>query len=104
GPFTFGDTRYFPYTNAKLANSDFRMPDDPVFEFNWQMWRWDPYYGPAYQQASVGDGAFIQQVAAQKTAAMAIADDCLQKLEAARPLLAPHEYDILYTRLLSNQV
>ena len=84
GPFTFADTRYFPYTNARL--NTFLMPDDAVFEYNWQMWRWDPAtFQTVYEKASVGDPAFVQQVAADKAAASKIADDCLQKLDAARP-------------------
>lgn len=104
GPFTFGDTRYFPYTNYRLSKSPLWLPDDAYFNFNWQMWRWDPAFEAQHKQATIGDPAFVNEVARQKAAALKVADECLQKLEAARGLLPKREFDILHTRLMSNKV
>ncbi len=92
GPFTFGDTRRFP-----------PLPDEEVFTQNWQNWQWDKDYLPAYHEAETGDAAFIQKVAQQKVGAMRIADACLKDLEAARPLLNRIDWEILYTKLLTNK-
>jgi|GEM_PF-1669556 len=93
GPFTFGDTRIPP-----------PLPDDPdILLMNWQNWRWDADYLPAYYAADRGDLAFITQVAKQKQVAAKAAEDCLAYLELARTHLPPAEYEILYTRLLTNQ-
>jgi hypothetical protein len=93
GPFTHNDTRRFP-----------TLPDDDEFLLqNWQNWRWNPIYLATYYKAAHGDADFIAKVAQQKEAAMKLADECLANLEAARPHLSPIEYDILYTKLLTNK-
>ncbi|MCL2640867.1 MAG: hypothetical protein FWD53_08490, partial [Phycisphaerales bacterium] len=53
--------------------------------------------------ADRGDAAFITQVAKEKQAAAKAAEDSLANLELARPYLPPVEYEILYTRLLTNK-
>lgn len=91
GPFTAGDTRAFP-----------AMPDDYVFDTNWQNWRWNGAYQRAYEAAETGDPAFIAQVEAQKRAAMEVSKRCLADLDAAAATLDPLEYSILHTKLLTN--
>lgn len=92
GPFSFGDTRRFP----PLVNED-------AFRQNWQNWRWDRSYLTALRQAEAGDAKFIQQVAAQKAKAMALAQESLAALEDVRPRLTEIDYAILRTKLLTNQ-
>jgi hypothetical protein len=91
GPFTHGDTRSFP-----------PMPDDFVFDKNWQNWRWNNAYQPAYQLGEAGDANFIAEVAQQKIAGIEQARRCLADLEAAKGALEPVEYDILHTKLAGN--
>jgi hypothetical protein len=91
GPFTHGDTRSFP-----------PMPDDYVFDKNWQNWRWNDAYLRPYQLGEAGDANFIAEVTAQKVAGIELAKRCLADLEAARGTLDPVEYDILHTKLQSN--
>jgi hypothetical protein len=91
GPFTDGDTRAFP-----------AMPDDYVFDTNWQNWRWNGAYQRAYEAAEAGDPAFIAQVDTQKRAAMEVSKRCLADLDAAAAMLDPLEYSILHTKLLTN--
>jgi hypothetical protein len=93
GPFTHGDTRAFP-----------PMPDDYVFDKNWQNWRWDKSYVPTYDKAEAGDAQFVADVAKQKDAAAKLAEQCLADLEAAKPDLAEADYAILRTKLLTNKV
>ena len=108
GPFTYGDTRgtllkgapsYYvplPYTDlmGELSSSN----------LNWQMWRWDPQSLPIRMKIDNGDPLFIDELRKQKTAALEIAIQCLADLERAKPLLPVNEYQILYTKLLSNKV
>jgi hypothetical protein len=93
GPFTYGDTRQFP-----------ALPDDDLFDKNWQNWRWNATYLPAYRKAQAGDADFTQEVAAQKEEALKLADQSLADLQLVKGELAPIEYQILYTKLLSNKV
>ena len=60
-------------------------------------------YQSDYDKAEHGDPAFIAGVEKQKADAMTLADQCLSDLEAAKPNLAPNEYAILHTKLLSNK-
>ncbi len=93
GPFTFGDTRYFPPTG-----------EDRVFTNNWQNWRWDKSYIPAYKKADVGDAEFTSKVAKQKEKAKRLAEESLASLEKAKPYIDRDEYMLLYTKLLTNKV
>ena len=45
----------------------------------------------------------MERVRKQKAAALKVARQCLKDLEVARPDLPPREYEILRTRLLSNE-
>ena len=92
GPFTFGDTRRYP-----------PLPDEDLFNQNWQNWQWDSAYVPAYQNAEHGDAGFIEDVRKQKAIAAGLADECLKNLEGAREGLPPVEYAILHTKLLTNK-
>lgn len=91
GPFTHGDTRDFP-----------PLPDDYVFDKNWQNWRWDNRYREFYQRLEAGDPALIATIREQKFAGIDRARRCLADLEAARSTLDPADYDILRTKLQSN--
>lgn len=94
GPFPFGDTRQFPPNG-----------DDDVFGMLQQNYWWDPKkYEPIHQEAETGDPAFTAQVAAGKEKAARQAELCLQNLELAKPFLTWQDYDILHTRLWTNQV
>jgi hypothetical protein len=102
GPFTYGDTRG---PNIKGRPSlQIAQPDDDLFNKNWQMWRWDKTYLPILEKASVGDPAFVEQIRLQQAAARTAANQSLAELEKARPFLSDKEYQILYTKLLTNQV
>ena len=101
GPFTYGDTRG-PYISG-VPSYRVAQPDEDLFNKNWQMWRWDNSYLPILGKASTGEAAFVQEVRQQKAAALETATKCLAALETAKPLLSRKEYDILHTRLLTNQ-
>lgn len=93
GPFTHGDTRTYP-----------PVPQQTIFDENWQNWRWDNTYLPVLHRAREGDAAFVDSVRAQKAGALAEADQCLAELEKAKVNLPEREYEILHTKLLSNKV
>jgi hypothetical protein len=93
GPFMFGDTRQFPL-----------LGDEDFLGQHHQNWWWDEKFEPAHEKAEVGDREFSAKVAADKKAAAILADQCLANLEAVKNLLAPQDYAILYTRLLTNKV
>lgn len=94
GPFSFGDTRQFP-----------PIGDEDVFGQLHQDWWWDPAtYGAIHERAETGEASFIIDVAAAKEAAKATAAQCLADLELVRDKLAPEDYEILKTRLVTNQV
>jgi len=97
GPFAFGDTRHFPPLGNETGVDDFLGQ-------NHQNWRWDSRYLPWYRQAETGDPAFAAQVQAGKNQALQMADNCLANLQEVRGALAPEDYAILYTRLLTNKV
>jgi hypothetical protein len=102
GPFTYGDTRG---TFIKGAPSYYvAQPHDDIFSQNWQMWRWDASYVPILNRINSGDPAFIDELRQQKTAALQTANQCLADLERAKPLLPLKEYQILYTKLLTNKI
>ncbi len=92
GPFSFGDTRAFP-----------PLGDDSLFGQNWQTWWWDSSYTKAHEQAMVGDPEFIKQMVADKARADATAQVCLSNLELVRWQLAPEDYEILKTKLITNK-
>jgi len=93
GPFSFSDPRW-----------PLPLADEDVFGDLWQNWWWDKSYLPARDAAEDGDPAFTAQVAADKAAARLQADRCLWNLELVKDKLSPEDYQILKTRLLSNQV
>jgi hypothetical protein len=94
GPFTIGDTRqYTP------------QPGASIFSDNWQNWKWEPLkYADVLAKADTGDPAFVEQLRKDKLAALAVAEESLSDLQAARPTLDERDYRILHTRLLSNKV
>ena len=92
GPFTFGDTRRIPL-----------LPEEDVFNQNWQNWQWDASLVPAYQKAEHGDAGLIDSVRKMKAIAAGQAEECLKDLEGARDGLPPVEYAILHTKLLTNK-
>lgn len=93
GNFSFGDTRRFPF-----------MPDEDVYGQLHQNWWWDAKYNTEHEQAERGDPAFTADVRAAKDRAKAAADQCLADLEKVKDQLAPEDYAILHTRLLTNRV
>jgi hypothetical protein len=93
GPFMFGDTRSFPV-----------LGDDDVFGQLHQNWWWDKSFEPIHEKAEVGDPEFTAKVAADKQTAAAEADQCLASLELVRNQLAPQDYAILRTRLMTNKI
>jgi hypothetical protein len=93
GPFEFGDTRKFP-----------PLGDEDIFGMPNQNYWWDASYIPLHDKAEWGDPAFTQQVQNAKTAAMQKAEQSLQNLQAAKPLLTPQDYAILHTKLLTGKV
>ncbi len=94
GPFTFGDTRYFP---PPLA-------DEELFQENWQNWWWDDSFVPTRIKAEEGEAAFIAEVKAGKEKALRQAQQCLINLDLVRDKLKPEDYAILKTKLWTNQV
>ncbi len=93
GPFTDGDTRQFP-----------ALPDDFLLDKNWQNWRWNTSYKSMYDKINAGDAQVIAEIAAQKAVADKLADQSLIDIKEARDVLSDTEYNILWTRLLSNRV
>ncbi len=93
GPFTHGDTRDFP-----------PLPDRAMLDQNWQNWQWDKSFVPAYNQAKAGDAEFVAEIVKQKEEAGKLAEESVAELEKVKGELLPVEYEILRTRLLSNQV
>jgi hypothetical protein len=93
GPFTDGDTRQFPPS-----------PAEDLLNKNWQNWRWNHQYDAARASADAGDPKFIAEVARQKEQAAKLADQCLADLQQVKGDLSAREYQILYTKLLSNKV
>ena len=93
GPFSFGDTRQFPC-----------LGDEDVFGQLHQNWWWDEKYVPIHDKAEVGDREFTNQLAIAKQNALKSADECLSSLEDVKDALAPEDYEILKTRLLTNKV
>lgn len=92
GQFSFGDTRRrFP-----------RAIKD-AFHTNWANWRWDADQKPEYELARRGDPEHVAGVIRQKEQAIRLAEQCLDRLETARDLLPPIEYDILRTKLENNR-
>ena len=102
GPFTYGDTRGPLLKGA--PSYTVALPYDDIFSQNWQMWRWDESYVPTLTKVNDGDPVFIDELRKQKAAALEAANQCLANLAQARPLLPAKEYEILYTRLLTNKV
>ncbi len=93
GPFTFGDTRFFP-----------PLGDEDVFGDNWQNWWWDETFEPAHKKAEAGDSGFIAEIESAKAAARQAAAQCLADLEQVQNQLKPEDYAILKTRLTTNKV
>ncbi len=93
GPFTYGDTRNFP-----------ALPYEDLFDQNWQNWRWNVNYVADLAKADYGDPEFIQARRDAETKALDQADQSLAALEKAKADLSPREYQILYTKLLTNKV
>src|SRR5581483_566644 len=94
GPFSFGDTRQFP-----------PIGDEDVFGQLHQNWWWDPAtYGAIHDRAEIGEPGFTADVAAAKQRAKATAAQCLTDLDLVRDKLAPEDYEILKTRLITNEV
>ncbi len=94
GPFTLGDTRLFP---PPLGDEDFLGQQ-------WQNWWWSDRYTAAHQQAETGDAKFIAQVRDDKIKAAQLAQQSLNDLDSVRDRLKPQDYEILRTRLLTNQL
>ncbi len=92
GPFTFGDTRAFPL-----------LGDEDVFGDNWQNWWWDKSFGAAHEKAEVGEAGFVAEVESQKARAKGLARQCLLDLESVRGKLKKEDYEILKTRLATNE-
>ncbi|HEY4328104.1 MAG TPA: hypothetical protein VGN88_00085 [Phycisphaerae bacterium] len=103
GPFTFADTRYYPYDSGS-ATASYLLPDGNLLSYNWEMWKWDDSYYPTYLKARAGEASFTREIAGQKAAALKLADECLAKLEKVKGELNATEYEILHARLLSNKV
>ncbi|HSV13206.1 MAG TPA: hypothetical protein VLI90_03040 [Tepidisphaeraceae bacterium] len=93
GNFSFGDTRKFPY-----------LGDEDVYGQLHQNWWWDAKYDVEHVRAETGDAAFIADVQAGKAHAMQLANQSILDLIEVKDHLAPADYDILGTRLLSNRV
>ncbi len=93
GPFSFGDNRKFP-----------QIGDEDIFGQLHQNWWWDDSYAAVHMKGETGDPAFTAEVASAKEQARQLADQSLRDLDLIRDQLAPQDYSILKTRLLSNRV
>jgi hypothetical protein len=93
GPFMYGDTRYFPL-----------LGDEDIFGQHHQNFWWDEKFEPIHQRAEIGNREFTEKVGAGKLAATGLAEQCLLNLEKVKDQLAPQDYAILHTRLLTNKV
>ncbi len=93
GPFSHGDTRYRP-----------SFVNERIFSNTHQPQHWDKSYMPAFEKASVGDPDFTRKVRVQKRKAAQLARKSLEQLEAIQDKMNPVEYDILHTKLWTNQV
>ena len=80
------------------------MPDEDIFNLNWQNWRWYPAkYTPELERAERGEARYAEEIQQQKAVALMVANQCITDLERARNTLSEKDYRILHTRLVSNK-
>lgn len=95
GSFTFGNGRDFP------PHVDGRRS---AFHTNWANWRWDEDYVEEYNKARTGDPEYVSDIKKYKLRAERLAAQSLVELKDVKGKLPEIEYDILHTKLWTNQV